>query len=106
MPEGEERDMQEPDTEARLSAGDWLDRLDNRAALFVMLDGHEAAGAAVRRSLDAIDHAVEAIAARMTGSPHGRAFTSAGWPSLRDAAEATTLRRLGRRRGLGRGRGT
>lgn len=83
MPEGEERDMQEPDTEARLSAGDWLDRLDNRAALSVMLDGHEAAGAAVRRSLDAIDQAVEAIAARMTGSPHGRIIYAGAGSSIR-----------------------
>ncbi|GIS13391.1 MAG: hypothetical protein CM15mP115_25420 [Alphaproteobacteria bacterium] len=53
--------MSDSTTEGRLSAGQWLDRLDNIAALDVMLDGHGAAAAAVRQSLAQIDSAVTAI---------------------------------------------
>lgn len=75
--------MQDMNTEGRLPAGEWLDRLDNGSALSVMLDGHEQASAAVRQSLAAIDHAVEAITARMRAGPDGRIIYAGAGSSIR-----------------------
>ena len=75
--------MNDPHTEGRLSAGEWLDRLDNRGALSVMLDGHAGAAAAVRQSLAAIDEAVDAITARMAAGPDGRLIYAGAGSSIR-----------------------
>ena len=70
-------------TEGRLSAGQWLDRLDNIAALDVMLDGHGAAAAAVRQSLAQIDNAVTAISQRLKASQDGRLIYAGAGSSVR-----------------------
>ena len=75
--------MSDSTTEGRLSAGQWLDRLDNIAALDVMLDGHGAAASAVRQSLAQIDSAVTAIAERMAASPSGRLIYAGAGSSVR-----------------------
>ena len=75
--------MQVSNTEGRLSAGEWLDRLDNRAALSVMLDGHEQASMAVRHSLVAIDQAVEAVTARMRAASDARIIYAGAGSSIR-----------------------
>lgn len=75
--------MQDPNTEARLSAEEWLDRLDNRRALAVMLDGHQGAAEAVRNSLSAIDFAVDAVTARLEASPDGRIIYAGAGSSIR-----------------------
>ena len=75
--------MSDSTTEGRLSAGQWLDRLDNLAALDVMLDGHGAAAAAVRQSLAQIDSAVTAITQRLKASQHGRLIYAGAGSSVR-----------------------
>ena len=75
--------MSDSTTEGRLSAGQWLDRLDNIAALDVMLDGHGAAAAAVRQSLTQIDSAVTAITQRLKASQHGRLIYAGAGSSVR-----------------------
>ena len=75
--------MTDSRTEARLSAGQWLDRLDSPAALDVMLDGHGAAVAAVRRSVAQIDRAVSEITARMSAGPDGRIIYAGAGSSIR-----------------------
>ena len=75
--------MSDSTTEGRLSAGQWLDRLDNIAALNVMLDGHGAAGAAVRQSLAQIDNAVTAITQRLKASQDGRLIYAGAGSSVR-----------------------
>ena len=75
--------MSDSTTEGRLSAGQWLDRLDNIAALDVMLDGHGAAAAAVRQSLTQIDSAVTAITQRLKASQDGRLIYAGAGSSVR-----------------------
>ena len=75
--------MSDSTTEGRLSAGQWLDRLDNIAALDVMLDGHGAAAAAVRQSLAQIDSAVTAITQRLKASQDGRLIYAGAGSSVR-----------------------
>ena len=75
--------MSDSTTEGRLSAGQWLDRLDNLAALDVMLDGHGAAAAAVRQSLAQIDSAVTAISQRLKASQDGRLIYAGAGSSVR-----------------------
>ena len=75
--------MSDSTTEGRLSATQWLDRLDNFAALDVMLDGHGAAASAVRQSLAQIDSAVTAIAERMAAIPSGRLIYAGAGSSVR-----------------------
>ena len=75
--------MSDSTTEGRLSAGQWLDRLDNIAALDVMLDGHGAAAAAVRQSLAQIDRAVTAITQRLKASQDGRLIYAGAGSSVR-----------------------
>ena len=75
--------MSDSTTEGRLSAGQWLDRLDNIAALDVMLDGHGAAAAAVRQSLAQIDNAVSAITQRLKASQDGRLIYAGAGSSVR-----------------------
>ena len=75
--------MSDSTTEGRLSAGQWLDRLDNIAALDVMLDGHGAAAAAVRQSLAQIDSAVTAITQRLKASQAGRLIYAGAGSSVR-----------------------
>ena len=75
--------MSDSTTEGRLSAGQWLDRLDNIAALDVMLDGHGAAAAAVRQSLAQIDSAVTAISQRLKASQDGRLIYAGAGSSVR-----------------------
>ncbi|MEC8131434.1 MAG: N-acetylmuramic acid 6-phosphate etherase, partial [Pseudomonadota bacterium] len=75
--------MSDSTTEGRLSAGQWLDRLDNIAALDVMLDGHGAAAAAVRQSLTKIDCAVTAITQRLKVSQDGRLIYAGAGSSVR-----------------------
>ena len=75
--------MNDSTTEGRLSAGQWLDRLDNNAALDVMLDGHGAAAAAVRQSLAQIDSAVTAITQRLKASQDGRLIYAGAGSSVR-----------------------
>ena len=75
--------MTDSTTEGRLLAGQWLDRLDNLAALDVMLEGQGAAAAAVRQSLAQIDNAVTAIAERMEASTHGRLIYAGAGSSVR-----------------------
>lgn len=75
--------MQVSNTEGRLAASEWLDRLDNRAALSVMLDGHEKASMAVRHSLVAIDQAVEAVTARMRAASDARIIYAGAGSSIR-----------------------
>ena len=75
--------MSDSTTEGRLSAGQWLDRLDNIAALDVMLDGHGAAAAAVRQSLTQIDSAVTAITQRLKASRDGRLIYAGAGSSVR-----------------------
>ena len=75
--------MSDSTTEGRLSAGQWLDRLDNIAALNVMLDGHGAAAAAVRQSLAQIDSAVTAITQRLKASQDGRLIYAGAGSSVR-----------------------
>ena len=75
--------MSDSTTEGRLSAGQWLDRLDNIAALVVMLDGHGAAAAAVRQSLAQIDSAVTAITQRLKASQDGRLIYAGAGSSVR-----------------------
>ena len=75
--------MQVSNTEGRLAASEWLDRLDNRAALSVMLDGHEQASMAVRHSLVAIDRAVEAVTARMRAASDARIIYAGAGSSIR-----------------------
>ena len=75
--------MNDSTTEGRLSAGQWLDRLDNIAALDVMLDGHGAAAAAVRQSLAQIDSAVTAITQRLKASQDGRLIYAGAGSSVR-----------------------
>ena len=75
--------MSDSTTEGRLSAGQWLDRLDNIAALDVMLDGHGAAAAAVRQSLAQIDIAVTAISQCLTASQDGRLIYAGAGSSVR-----------------------
>ena len=67
----------------QLSAGQWLDRLDNISALDVMLDGHGAAAAAVRQSLTKIDCAVTAITQRLKASQDGRLIYAGAGSSVR-----------------------
>ena len=75
--------MSDSTTEGRLSAGQWLDRLDNIAALNVMLDGHGAAAAAVRQSLAQIDSAVTAISQCLKASQDGRLIYAGAGSSVR-----------------------
>ena len=75
--------MSDSTTEGRLSAGQWLDRLDNIAALDVMLDGHGAAAAAVRQSVAQIDSAVTAITQRLKASQDGRLIYAGAGSSVR-----------------------
>ena len=75
--------MSDSTTEGRLSASQWLDRLDNIAALDVMLNGHGAAAAAVRQSLAQIDSAVTAITQRLKASQHGRLIYAGAGSSVR-----------------------
>ena len=75
--------MSDSTTEGRLSAGQWLDRLGNIAALDVMLDGHGAAAAAVRQSLAQIDSAVTAITQRLKASQDGRLIYAGAGSSVR-----------------------
>ena len=75
--------MSDSTTEGRLSAGQWLDRLDNIAALDVMLDGHGTAAAAVRQSLAQIDSAVTAITQRLKASQDGRLIYAGAGSSVR-----------------------
>ncbi len=75
--------MSDSTTEGRLSTGQWLDRLDNIAALDVMLDGHGAAVAAVRQSLAQIDSAVTAITQRLKASQDGRLIYAGAGSSVR-----------------------
>ena len=75
--------MNDSTTEGRLSTGQWLDRLDNFAALDVMLDGHGAAAAAVRQSLAQIDRAVTAVTQRMAASQNGRLIYAGAGSSVR-----------------------
>ena len=75
--------MSDSTTEGRLSAGQWLDRLDNIAALDVMLHGHGAAAAAVRQSLAQIDSAVTAITQRLKASQDGRLIYAGAGSSVR-----------------------
>ena len=75
--------MSDSTTEGRLSAGQWLDRLDNIAALDVMLHGHGAAAAAVRQSLAQIDNAVTAITQRLNASQDGRLIYAGAGSSVR-----------------------
>lgn len=75
--------MRESDTEGRLSAAKWLDRLDNMSALTIMLDGHQGAADAVRDSLAAIDRAVDAITERMKASCDGRIIYAGAGSSIR-----------------------
>ena len=75
--------MSDSTTEGRLSAGQWLDRLDNIAALDVMLDGHGAAAAAVRQSLAQIDSAETAITQRLKASQDGRLIYAGAGSSIR-----------------------
>ena len=75
--------MSDSTTEGRLSAGQWLERLDNIAALDVMLDGHGAAAAAVRQSLVQIDSAVTAITQRLKASQDGRLIYAGAGSSVR-----------------------
>ena len=75
--------MSDSTTEGRLPAGQWLDRLDNLAALDVMLDGHGAAAAAVRQSLAQIDSAVTAITQRLKASQDGRLIYAGAGSSVR-----------------------
>ena len=75
--------MSDSTTEGRLSAGQWLDQLDNIAALNVMLDGHGAAAAAVRQSLTQIDSAVTAITQRLKASQDGRLIYAGAGSSVR-----------------------
>lgn len=75
--------MSDSTTEGRLSTGQWLDRLDNIAALDVMLDGHGAAAAAVRQSLAQIDSAVTAITQRLKASQDGRLIYAGAGSSVR-----------------------
>ena len=75
--------MSDSTTEGRLLAGQWLDRLDNIAALDVMLDAHGAAAAAVRQSLAQIDSAVTAISQRLKASQDGRLIYAGAGSSVR-----------------------
>ena len=75
--------MSDSTTEGRLSAGQWLARLDNIAALDVMLEGHGAAAAAVRQSLAQIDNAVSAITQRLKASQYGRLIYAGAGSSVR-----------------------
>ena len=75
--------MSNSTTEGRLLAGQWLDRLDNIAALNVMLDGHGAAAAAVGQSLAQIDSAVTAITQRLKASQDGRLIYAGAGSSVR-----------------------
>ena len=75
--------MSDSTTEGRLSAGQWLDRLDNIAALDVMLDGHGAAAAAVRQNLAQIDIAVTTITQRLKASQDGRLIYAGAGSSVR-----------------------
>ena len=75
--------MSDSTTEGRLSVGQWLDRLDNIAALDVMLHGHGAAAAAVRQSLAQIDSAVTAITQRLKASQDGRLIYAGAGSSVR-----------------------
>jgi len=79
--------MTASDTEARLGSDQWLDRLNNRTALEVMLASHAEASAAVAGALAPIEAAASAMVARLAADEAGRIIYAGAGTSIRIAVQ-------------------
>ena len=79
--------MTEPDTEARVAQSEWLDSLDNNAALRVMLTSQAGAADAVEAALAAIATAVEEMTARLAKDDRARIIYVGAGTSIRVAVQ-------------------
>lgn len=79
--------MTEPDTEARVSQSQWLDSLDNNAALRVMLTSQAGAADAVEAALATICRAVEEMTARLAEDEKARIIYAGAGTSIRVAVQ-------------------
>ena len=79
--------MTKPDTEARVAQGQWLDALDDSAALRVMLAGQSGAASAVEAALAPIAQAVEAMTARLCADDTARIIYAGAGTSIRVAVQ-------------------
>lgn len=75
------------DTEARLAAELWLDRLDDADALRVMLENQAGASAAVAASLAQIEAAAGAMTARLAADERARIIYAGAGTSIRIAVQ-------------------
>ncbi|MEL0022613.1 MAG: N-acetylmuramic acid 6-phosphate etherase, partial [Alphaproteobacteria bacterium] len=75
------------DTETPPEAGQWLDQLDNQAALEMMLDDQALAIAANRPSLGQIEQAVTEITHRMKADDKARIIYAGAGASIRIAVQ-------------------
>ena len=79
--------MTEPDTEARVAQSQWLDRLNDSAALRVMLASQAGAADAVEAALAPIATAVEAMTARLASDAGARIIYAGAGTSIRVAVQ-------------------
>ena len=79
--------MTKPDTEARVAQSQWLDSLDDDAALRVMLASQAGAAAAVESALLPIAAAVEAMTARLAANDSARIIYAGAGTSIRVAVQ-------------------
>ena len=75
------------DTETPPDAAQWLDHLDNTAALAAMLEDQAKAITAVRQSIGQIERAVSAIASRMAEDENARIIYAGAGASIRIAVQ-------------------